>query len=279
MISETQPQGYVLVAVMTGLYAAALLVSAPGLIAKKRGLVRAGFGLMIAAFALNTWAIAGRWLASGRPPFQTLYETMVFYPWCVAVITFALIGLHRLWLLIPFSAGVSAAGLGYALYRPDVEIIALPPALQSGWFVPHVATYFVAYAGLFASFVLAAASLGEPYWRKRLGTAREKAAGLSLNRAAHQAAVFGIAALTLGLVMGAVWGKVAWGDYWSWDAKENWALITWLAYMIYLHLGFMKEWRERRAMWALVAAFAAVVFTYLGMSLLPTASGSLHTYQ
>jgi len=36
-----------------------------------------------------------------------------------------------------------------------MEIISLPPALQSGWFVPHVVTYFVAYAGLFASFALA----------------------------------------------------------------------------------------------------------------------------
>ena len=37
--------------------------------------------------------------------------------------------------------------------------------------------------------------------------------------------------LWAGIVMGAVWGKFAWGDYWAWDPKENWALVTWLAYI------------------------------------------------
>ncbi len=95
----------------------------------------------------------------------------------------------------------------------------------------------------------------------------------------REAAVFGIVALTLGLVMGAVWGKFAWGDYWSWDPKENWALVTFLAYMIYLHLRLSPGWKGKRAMWVLVFAFAAVVFTYLGMNVLPTAGESLHVYQ
>lgn len=280
MSLETLPPGYLLVAVITFIYAGSLAVSVPGLVGKKPRLVTAALVLFVAAFAVNTWLISDRWISSGRPPFKTLFETMIFYPWCVALVTFVLIYFHRLWLLIPFSAGVSVAGLAYALYRPDVEIINLPPALQSGWFVPHVVTYFVSYAGLFASFALAAAGLAEPSWRKWRGQDKKaRDYSTDLMNFAHQAAVFGIAALTLGLVMGAVWGKAAWGDYWSWDAKENWALITWIAYMIYLHLRFQPKWRERRAMWVLVAAFAAVVFTYLGMSILPSAGGSLHVYQ
>jgi ABC-type transport system involved in cytochrome c biogenesis permease subunit len=49
--------------------------------------------------------------------------------------------------------------------------------------------------------------------------------------------------------------------------------------MIYLHLRLMEGWSGRRAMWALVFSFAAVLFTYLGMNLLPTAQGSLHAYR
>lgn len=273
--------GHALIAIVALIYLGALAVSAPGTMLKKRGLERVGLVLLLLALALNTWIIADRWMVSGRPPFKTLFETLVFYPWCVGVVTLVLIGLHRLYFLIPFSSAVSIFGLGYALYKPDIEIINLPPALQSGWFVPHVVTYFVSYAGLFISFVLAGLAL---YVHHRRAGEDEGAEGggwasLDLGRFAHHAAVFGIVTLTLGLVMGAAWGKFAWGDYWSWDPKENWALITWLAYMIYLHLRLVREWRGERALWVLVFAFGAVVFTYLGMNLLPSAQGSLHVYQ
>ena len=124
-------------------------------------------------------------------------------------------------------------------------------------------------------------ALAKPYFkRKKDDDEDEEGPGADFEKYAHEAAVFGIVALTLGLVMGAVWGKVAWGDYWSWDPKENWALVSWLCYMIYLHLRLMgSEFRGRKAMWVLTLAFGAVVFTYLGISLLPTAGGSLHVYQ
>jgi ABC-type transport system involved in cytochrome c biogenesis permease subunit len=34
--------------------------------------------------------------------------------------------------------------------------------------------------------------------------------------------------LTLMIAAGAYWANQAWGSYWSWDPKENWAAITWL---------------------------------------------------
>ncbi len=242
----------------------------------RRGVLleRVGLGILVVAFTVNTVLIVGRWIEAGRPPFKTLFETMVFYPWCVAVVTLVLIVLHRLYILIPFSAAVSVLGLGYALYRPDMELVNLPPALQSGWFVPHVVIYFIAYAGLFASCVLALLALASPSWAHA-----GHRAGAGFASYAHQAAVFGFSALTLGLVMGAVWGKFAWGDYWSWDPKENWALVTWLAYMVYLHACRLPGWQETRAMWVLAVSFGAVVFTYLGMNLLPAAGESLHVYQ
>jgi ABC-type transport system involved in cytochrome c biogenesis permease subunit len=139
----------------------------------------------------------------------------------------------------------------------------------------------VAYAALFASFALAVWTLAYPAYsarRRKNGNGKEQSAE-KFELYAHQAAIFGICALTLGLIMGAAWGKVAWGEYWTWDPKENWSLVCWLAYMIYLHLRLVNGWRERKAMWVLVIAFAAVIFTYLGINLLPTASGSLHAYQ
>ena len=41
--------------------------------------------------------------------------------------------------------------------------------------------------------------------------------------------------LTLGIVTGIVWAKVAVGHYWRWDPKETWSVITWFVYLIQLH--------------------------------------------
>lgn len=265
------------VAVMAALHAGVLGASAP-FVRRRPALRRLPLALLMAAFAANTWVIANRWVVADRAPFKTLYETLLFYPWCIALVVFMLVAVHRLEVLAPFASIASLLGLGYALGRPDAEVVNLPPALQSGWFVPHVVTYFFAYAALFASFVLAALALAAP--RPAGGRPAEAgAAGVPYERHAHQAALFGLSALTLGLVMGAVWAKYAWGDYWSWDPKENWALVSWLAYAIYVHLRHARRWEARPAMWVLAAAFGAVVFTYFGMSLLPTAAGSLHVYQ
>ncbi|MBI2191676.1 MAG: cytochrome c biogenesis protein CcsA [Planctomycetes bacterium] len=280
MSLELSGGGHWLVGVLAAVHGGSLVLAAPGSFLKRKSLERAALVLFLAAFAINTWIMAGRWIEAGRPPFKTLYETLLFYPWCVGLVTLVLIGLHRLHVLLAFASGVSVIGLVYALTHPDVEIIHLPPALQSGWFVPHVVTYFVSYAALFASCVLALLSLAIPVFGK--GEARSNEHANLVRRFeshANGAVMFGFSALTLGLVLGAVWGKYAWGDYWSWDPKENWALVTWLAYLVYLHLEMVRGWRGRRAMVLLVAAFAAVVFTYLGMSLLPTSSDSLHVYQ
>lgn len=269
-----------LVSALVVLHGVALATSVSAILLRRQTLRYISLGIFIMAFVLNTWVIADRWIQAGRAPFKTLYETLLFYPWCVAVVTLVLIGLHRLYVLTPFAAGVSLMGLGYALYRPDVEIINLPPALQSGWFVPHVVIYFVAYAALFISFVLAVLALITPRWgrvKELLPVSADADSGFEQH--AHAAAVFGVTALTLGLVMGAIWGKYAWGDYWSWDPKENWALVSWLAYLIYLHLRLMSGWGKRRASWILVFAFGAIVFTYLGVGILPAAQESLHVYQ
>jgi cytochrome c-type biogenesis protein CcsB len=273
----------ILVAIWAFAYGATLLASLVGLLLSRKLLQRVGLALLVVGFIFNTWAIAGRWVDGGQPPFRTLYETMIFYPWCVAAVTLVLVSLYRLYLLIPFAVGVSIFGIACALFKPDIEIINLPPALQSGWFIPHVVTYFMAYAALFISFALAVLALAQPWWVKRgkvnSGLNYAGFGTIKFEQYAHQAAVFGICTLTLGLAMGAFWGKVAWGDYWSWDPKENWALVCWLAYMIYLHLRLIAGWQERRAMWVLVFAFGAVVFTYLGINILPAATGSLHAYQ
>ena len=81
------------------------------------------------------------------------------------------------------------------------------PALQCPLLVPHVGAYLVSYALLiFAAFGI----------------------GVRL-------VPFGFFLMTLALVLGAVWGKICWGDWWQYDPKEMWSLATWLTFAAYFH--------------------------------------------
>ena len=54
--------------------------------------------------------------------------------------------------------------------------------------------------------------------------------------------------------------------------------MTWLVYGGYLHLRRVKGWRGEKGAWLAIAGFAVVMFTYLGMEMLPTAQQSAHVY-
>jgi len=96
-----------------------------------------------------------------------------------------------------------------------------------------------------------------------------------MDRFIYQTATVGFIFLTLGILTGAVWAETAWGRYWSWDPKETASLITWFIYAALLHARLVRGWQGRPIAWLAVLGFAAVIFTYLGVSFL---LGGLHSY-
>jgi ABC-type transport system involved in cytochrome c biogenesis permease subunit len=131
----------------------------------------------------------------------------------------------------------------------------LVPALQSPWFAPHVFVYIFAYALLGVAVVIA--------WWKRV----------------DDLVYVSLAFLTIGMLFGALWAKEAWGHYWSWDPKETWAAITWIAYLIYIHYRQLPQQRHRLAFWMLIGSFVLLQMCWWGINYLPSAKGSsVHTY-
>ena len=89
----------------------------------------------------------------------------------------------------------------------------------------------------------------------------------------------GLAFMTVGMLFGSLWAKEAWGHYWSWDPKETWAAITWLAYLIYIHYRQLPRHREHLALWILLVSFVLLQMCWWGINYLPSAQGiSVHTY-
>jgi ABC-type transport system involved in cytochrome c biogenesis permease subunit len=86
----------------------------------------------------------------------------------------------------------------------------------------------------------------------------------------------GLALMTAGTFLGAVWANESWGRYWGWDPKETWALITVVVYALTLHLRLVKRW-DKPWLFNLMAvlSFAAVLMTYFGVNYL---LGGMHAY-
>lgn len=81
------------------------------------------------------------------------------------------------------------------------------------------------------------------------------------------------------MLFGALWAKDAWGDYWAWDPKETWAAITWLAYLLYMHLRLTSRTNPRLSLRLLIIAFVLLQICWWGINYLPSAQGmSIHTY-
>ena len=131
----------------------------------------------------------------------------------------------------------------------------LVPALQSPWFAPHVFVYIFAYCLLGVAVVIA--------WWKQV----------------DDLVYVSFAFLTIGMLFGALWAKEAWGHYWSWDPKETWAAITWIAYLVYIHYRQLPQQRNRLDLWMLIASFVLLQMCWWGINYLPSAQGSsVHTY-
>ncbi len=234
--------------------------------------------LLTGAILAIGFFLALRWMDTGKPPFQTQFETYLVLAFCIGLTFIVMERFYRL----PMLGLLSTLGMLLLLLKGignrDAEIARLPAALQSVWFVPHVLVYFVGYASL-----AVAAGAGLLYLIR-------PSSGVSLSRGdeqfrfdmveiAEKLIRFGFVFLTLGLLMGAFWAKAAWGDYWTWDPKENWSLVTWLLYLIYFHLSYSSWWNKRWGAVLAIAGFAAVMFTYLGMKMLPDDPRSLHLYK
>lgn len=153
-----------------------------------------------------------------------------------------------------------------ALSIARINFRILMPALRSLWFIPHVACYMMAYSSLALSIVFAIlAACG----------VRADAFG-SMGRKLFSTAS---SLLLMGMICGAVWAKMAWGDWWSWDAKECWAAVTWLLTMMTSHLPQRRSGRQLAFIVGIVLSFAAMQMAWYGVEYLQAAQQSMHAYK
>ncbi len=230
---------------------------------------KVGLGLFFLGFVIGVAAFAYRWVHVGHVPMQNLFEVFL----SLGMLVFLISIFCRRFLGVGGEAADSL--LGFIVLFPagfifSAEPQTLPPALQSWLFAPHVAAYMLAYV------VLAKAGIQAVKELLKLGPAGE---GLvTCEQATYRMVRLGFPLLTLGLILGCFWGKIAWGDYWNWDPKELWSLVSWLVYVLYLHFRYMYGVRFKTVNSMLaVAGLAAIIITLLWVNL-ARIFGGLHSY-
>lgn len=232
---------------------------------RKASLVLASTGLGILALF-----IGGMWIELQRPPLATLGETRLWYSFFLLFFGLLVSCLYCYRWIPALSTLLSLVFSLRNLIDPAIHTQALQPVLNSFWFVPHVITYIFAYGLLAVTFLLSVYHLLFPQ-RKALETQ------------AHIDRLSGIgsAFLLLGICLGIVWAKQAWGNFWAWDPKETWALATLLCYGIALGLRHCPEVPALSVKGSLVfqiLGFLCLQICWYGINYLPSAQGSLHAY-
>ena len=225
--------------------------------------------LTVAGLLIFAFFIAGLWLFLERPPLRTMGETRLWYAFFLPVAgLLTYLRWNYKWIL-SFTTLLAAVFIVVNITKPDIHNKALMPALQSPWFAPHVIIYMFSYA------ILGAATLVALYY-----LIRERKIGNPdrLVQMTDELVYAGTACITLGMLMGAIWAKEAWGHYWSWDPKETWAAATWLGYMAYIHYRLKKNASYKMSMIILLFAFLLLQICWYGVNYLPSAQRSIHTY-
>jgi len=154
----------------------------------------------------------------------------------------------------------------------------LVPALKSTWLAIHVSAA-IASGGVFLLANCVAATYlildrmeskgARKVWAQKLPSLE------TLDQLAYRLVAFVFPLWTFAVIAGAIWAESAWGRYWSWDPKETWAFITWVAYAAYLHARVTIGWRGRRAAWLCLFAGSTFLFNYVWVNIW---GSGLHTY-
>ncbi|MCE1206468.1 MAG: cytochrome c biogenesis protein CcsA [Spirochaetia bacterium] len=199
-----------------------------------------------------------------------MYESLLFLAMLASLMAFAI----TRWKstseskALPFSLNILAI-IFLALASSPIAPSAIKPpvpALQSGWLILHVSFTFIGEIFFAVGLVTAILQL----------TAKTEDSRKKFDRLTYTSVAVGYPIFTAGaLVFGAIWAENAWGQWWSWDPKETWALVTWLTYTAYLHFRLVRKNTSKLMPVLVILGFAIAMFTFFGVNFLLS---GLHSY-
>jgi cytochrome c-type biogenesis protein CcsB len=240
---------------------------------------RLGLALTALGWAVHVLAIVLRGVAAERVPWANMFEfALTGTGILVGVFLFA-----NLWkdlrFLGTFVTGLAVLLLVLATRNLYVDVIPLPPALDSAWLVIHVLVailgtgFFALGAGLSITQLLQ--QRREAGRLARVSFLTRVPGSTTLEALAYRVNVIGFVLWTFTLMFGAIWAERAWGRYWGWDTKEVWTFVIWVVFAGYVHARATRGWRGTPSAVLAIVGFSAVLFNFTVVNLFFT---GLHAY-
>ncbi len=237
--------------------------------ARKAGAV--GMNLTGLATVVLGVGVVTRGLAGHRVPWGNLYEFSITGSFVVVAIWLLANRRHPLRFLAIWLVGFATTCLGAALLFFYENVGPLRPQLRSAWLVIHVSCAIIATGAFTVGAVLTVLYLLRSRAESRgavTGYLGRLPASAALDRMAYRLTAFAFPIWTAAVIFGAIWAQAAYGQFWEWDPKETWSLISWVVYAAYLHARATAGWRGRLAATIALVAFATVLFNLVAVNFL-----------
>ena len=219
--------------------------------------------LLGVSFLALTFGLALRWIISGNIPMSNGYESMLTVAWFVMLISI----LMQLRIRIVMVFGFLISGfflLVSHINQMDPTIGQMMPVLNSPLLSMHVSIIMMSYALLSLTFICGIMGI----CMRSHGEELQALSRLFLYPA--------LTTMGFGIFIGAIWANVSWGNYWSWDSKETWALITFMIYAVVVHTQSLPVLRKPLVYHIYITlAFMSIAMTYFGVNYFLT---GMHSY-
>ena len=219
--------------------------------------------LLGVSFLALTFGLALRWIISGNVPMSNGYESMLTVAWFVMLISI----LMQLRIRIVMVFGFLISGfflLVSHINQMDPTIGQMMPVLNSPLLSMHVSIIMMSYALLSLTFICGIMGI----CMRSHGEELQALSRLFLYPA--------LTTMGFGIFIGAIWANVSWGNYWSWDSKETWALITFMIYAVVVHTQSLPVFRKPLVYHIYITlAFLSIAMTYFGVNYFLT---GMHSY-
>lgn len=234
--------------------------SATGNIARK---------VLLSGFIVHILAILHRFSTANHLQITNMHDSLSFFG--LALVSIYLVVEHRYKVTslgsfvtpVAFLAMLGSSALATELHPLD-------PVLQNAWVYSHTMLAFSSYALFTISGGTAVMYLIQSHLLKTKypGQLFQKLPSLEkLDDISHRCLNFGFTMLTVAIITGALVATSTWGSYWSWDPKQTWSLITWLAYAALLHGRLALGWRGKRAALLSLVGIILLLFSFIGVNL------------
>ncbi len=203
---------------------------------------------------------------------------------------------HKLSAVIGAAAALLATVLANFVPIFDKDIRALMPIIRDNfWLTVHVSSITASYGAAVLAWGLGLVALGyylfgryrDPQPGAAVAGASPAARAASTGRRPPEACALlagpvyraiqvTVWLLTVGTILGALWGDVAWGRFWAWDPKEVWALISLLVYLAVLHARYGGFSGNFGLAFASLLGTTSIVMAWYGVNYV--LRSGLHTY-